>query len=444
MAFNRNPVTLDIPRFAPLRWFAALSLGLAACTAPQPTEDSGDTDIVLPPASPLIGSHHIVNQWDEQSLVDELEVGFLRINFQNARAEKAVKHDDWAEFDAVVQANGDRRILATLYPRDKKGNVDSDAFLAQVTALVERYGEEIEYWQLDNEPAFSSSRWPEGFDHYAELLGDFAEVVRAHDPSGDIVLGGLAGFNYAALSSLEKDLLTAVASHPEASTVDVIDLHHHRFWYEGPTTRQQIEVTRDFIHTHAPALNHSRFLFTENSTYAGAPDGFPAQEAHQQAAFVLTSVLAALSSGAEACAFGVVMDRPRWEGDPALHPFNLNGLYYNPRKDYGDAQELSGPKPAAYAHAVLKVLTHDLEPQDLTWFEAANGVQAVDVGSNATVLWADQATTHSLEREGAVLTLDDMELVDIASMSLSTLQAAGSSQLSVDLSAREPVVIVWE
>jgi len=138
------------------------------------------------------------------------------------------------------------------------------------------------------------------------------------------------------------------------------------------------------------------------------------------------------------------MDRPKWAGNKAPHPFNLNGLYYNPNKDYGDQQERSGPKPAAYAHVALEVLTQDLEPADLAWVEAANGVTAVELGARATVFWAEEATLHPLKSEGAVLSLSEMQTLDIQTMSLDVLLESGTRLSSVALPAHEPMVVLWD
>jgi hypothetical protein len=95
-----------------------------------------------------------------------------------------------------------------------------------VRAIVRRYSaqgvHDFEIWNEPNHPRF----WPSGPSpaQYVELLRAGSQAVRAEDPEGRVVLGGLAGNDYAWLERLytagARGLFDVAAVHPYTGSVD--------------------------------------------------------------------------------------------------------------------------------------------------------------------------------------------------------------------------------
>lgn len=70
----------------------------------------------------------------------------------------------------------------------------SPAYFADfMTALVTRYGSQIHYWELWNEPDNAAHTWAGSMQSYVDLvLQPGYQAVKAVDPSAQVLLGGLA------------------------------------------------------------------------------------------------------------------------------------------------------------------------------------------------------------------------------------------------------------
>lgn len=96
--------------------------------------------------------------------------------------------------------------------------LDDTAYERFVTALVERFGGGIRYWQCNNEPSNTELLWSGDANEYAHQLACFARAVRGADPSALVVLGGCG---YDALSSPEgSDARRFYESVAKASAAD--------------------------------------------------------------------------------------------------------------------------------------------------------------------------------------------------------------------------------
>jgi hypothetical protein len=162
--------------------------------------------------------------------------------------------------------------------------LDPAAYARFVEALVRRAGQQVEYWQCENEPSNTGLLWAGTGEEYTELLGTFAGAVRSVPGAGHIVLGGIG---YDVLSS-EPDseqwgfFDTVCAAVPD--TFDLVDVH----LYDDPRR----------IPAHVAAV---RQLLTRNACDQplvvgefGGPTilGFPEAEHALQ-----TAMLSALSAG---------------------------------------------------------------------------------------------------------------------------------------------------
>ncbi|NEN05907.1 hypothetical protein G3T36_08470 [Diaminobutyricibacter tongyongensis] len=73
-----------------------------------------------------------------------------------------------------------------------------EAYERFVSALVQRFGGRVRYWQCNNEQSNHDLLWSGNTAEYAHQLAGFARAVRTADPAASVVLGGCG---YDALSS---------------------------------------------------------------------------------------------------------------------------------------------------------------------------------------------------------------------------------------------------
>jgi len=383
--------------------------------------DAGPNDSSLTPAvSGAIGTHHITEFFEAQARLEETEVAFIRINV-GGNAFRRYTDDpegyDWTRLDNVVASNPDRQLLVTIYPRHASlsstttppipvTEEDRAAFAAFVDAAVARWGDGVEYWQLDNEVDLSS-HWPsDRYADYAELLALFRDTIHAREPEARIVVAGFAGGANPSAARVGS-ILTEVNGIANPRGFD-IDIHHHRAWHAGAQLGERIRAFSSALEADFSALSGAAILVTENSTWLDEPVDRDPQTAAQQAVYAVESIYTALEAGARVCVFGTLMDRIDWMGTPTLHRFNLNGLFYNESKTYTDGAH-TGPKAVAFTLRLLLHLTEGLDPADIAsvpsgvddvtrfdvggprphtvlWWTGASGSASIDVESSESVL----------------------------------------------------------
>ena len=150
-------------------------------------------------------------EWQGRRL-EEARVSLIRETFVWDRLEPRQGWFEWSKFDQSVEIAyahgvGVLGVLAfsagwassapldlpnkerTLHP---PANLDDWA--AYVRAVVRRYGNRIDNWEIWNEPNHIPFWRPNiNAEAYAEMLRVSAEVIRAEDPGATIVLGGIVG-----------------------------------------------------------------------------------------------------------------------------------------------------------------------------------------------------------------------------------------------------------
>jgi len=150
-------------------------------------------------------------EWQARRL-DEARVSQIRETFIWNRVEPRKGSFEWAKFDQAVEIAGAHGIKvlgvlaysadwASSAPSDVTGRTRSlypptnpDDFAKYVTAVVRRYGDRIDEWEIWNEPNHPLFWFPHpNPEAYAVLLHVAAQVIRREDPGAKIVLGGIVG-----------------------------------------------------------------------------------------------------------------------------------------------------------------------------------------------------------------------------------------------------------
>lgn len=176
----------------------------------------------------------------------ELGSRWIRLDIDWARIEPERGQLEWTTTDEVVRAAHDRgfRILGLLTytpswarppgTNDKYPPSDPAAFARFAAAAAERYRNEVEAWEIWNEPN-TRAFWAAGPEpeDYAALLTATASVVRAADPTAIVLSGGLAPagdtpgeemsperFLDGVLGRIDGEVIDAVAIHPYSFPAD--------------------------------------------------------------------------------------------------------------------------------------------------------------------------------------------------------------------------------
>jgi O-antigen ligase len=181
---------------------------------------NGLPDPDLPYRVPLMGVNVQLEQYDEAELNEQLDLmadaGFvwLRQVFPWRAIEPEQGAHDWDQWDAIVEAvaaqPADLRLVAVLHDSpswatdvDGTKPLDPADYHEFARAFAERYGEQIDVYQIWDEPNFSSS-WGHPVDPigYTELLRGAYNAIHLADPDTAVVLTG-------ALASTTEETLDA-------------------------------------------------------------------------------------------------------------------------------------------------------------------------------------------------------------------------------------------
>jgi O-antigen ligase len=150
---------------------------------------------------PALGANVALEQYEEAGLTDVLaraEGGgftWLRQPFSRSRLELQPGTFDWTTPDRIVDALARHpRLQLVAVLDDDTPPVDPDLFAAFAAAFAGRYGEQVDVYQVWDEPNLAS-RWgggPVSPAAYADLLARTAAAIRAADGNATILLAGLA------------------------------------------------------------------------------------------------------------------------------------------------------------------------------------------------------------------------------------------------------------
>jgi O-antigen ligase len=152
---------------------------------------------------PILGVNVALEQYDDEELEAALtriaDGGFVWVRqlFYWSQIEPEPGCFDWTISDRILAAlarHPQLRLVAVLDDNPPIPPADPDRFAAFVAAFAERYGAQVDYYQIWDEPNLAA-HWgggPVNPPAYADLLARAARAIRAADPDARILLAGLA------------------------------------------------------------------------------------------------------------------------------------------------------------------------------------------------------------------------------------------------------------
>ena len=266
-------------------------------------------------------------------------------------------------FEAIMDVFGPRQVLVTL-DRQTTGRQLED-FLA----LVRRHKDVIEYVQYINEPQYTHY-WPRNqreVEDYARQFSVLAKEVEAIDPEIKMCVG-LGGDS---IKDDEGMRVVRALDRYAPGQMDTLDIHYHTSWILADRIGDRIRLSKDRLAT-TQTMKDLEIVITENSTWTDDPvdKRLRPQSEAEQAVYGYKTVLLALAEGASSVVFGVIADRTAFKfgnmpKPVVLHKYALNGLFYNPFKQYSDGKH-EGPKLSAFALRLLVEMTTGLKSADIS------------------------------------------------------------------------------
>jgi len=135
----------------------------------------------------------------------------------------------WSEFDKIIDGLKKRKIemFITINSEPFSGLDSRDdpldqkvlnRWLEYVCAVVERYHDRVQYWEIDNEPKISVN--------YAEVVKAASKVIKKIDPQAKVIAGSMARVNVEGVRLMLQDCGVG-------PFIDVITFHPYNEFPEG-------------------------------------------------------------------------------------------------------------------------------------------------------------------------------------------------------------------
>jgi O-antigen ligase len=202
-------------RFSRPRWRATLWLvlllaataGLQQAIAAHASQARPQPALFPAPVSdsdvPLLGVNVALEQYGDEELEATLarlvDSGFvwLRQSFHLSQVALDSGLSGWAWADRIMLALArfpSLRLVAVLDDDPPLAPADPDRFASSAAAFASRYGDQVDYYQIWDEPNLADNWSESGADAaaYADLLARAAAAIRSADPDCRILLAGLA------------------------------------------------------------------------------------------------------------------------------------------------------------------------------------------------------------------------------------------------------------
>ncbi len=297
------------------------------------------------PPSFGINSHLATRYPDPSSMhiaartVAELGITWVREDLHWHRVQPAPDVWDWTFTDAALYELRERNIhvlgvlgpsvgWATPFRGDRPDDVsfyapDPDEFVAYARAVVTRYKNYVQHWEIWNEPD-NPLFWQPMPDPraYARLLRETSAAIKEVDPQAQVLIGGFNPF--------DTTFIRAVADAGAWDSFDIIAIHP----YVDPSSPEEsnLQAALDKIR----ALNYrfgSRPIWATEIGWASGPgdrDAAGQTDEQEQASFLVRSLLLLWGAGVEQSFWYMLKDdhhnpyglisygRGRTDFDPAL------------------------------------------------------------------------------------------------------------------------------
>ncbi|OGY85501.1 MAG: hypothetical protein A2233_02655 [Candidatus Kerfeldbacteria bacterium RIFOXYA2_FULL_38_24] len=206
------------------------------------------------------------NQEQVLTLAQDHGVQWAREEFIWQDIEPQENEFSWTAYDAVVDnyQKNNIKILGLLTYSTQWASTNPDAanyefyppdiekWKNYVTAVSEHYAQDIDAWEIWNEPNLTGF-WQGDVDRYVELLEVSARAIHEVYPQARIVLGGLSGS--------DQDFLNEVyAKISDPGLIDAVAFHPYRelngqFVYAPEYTRPGLNTLRQDIYQMKAVMN---------------------------------------------------------------------------------------------------------------------------------------------------------------------------------------------
>lgn len=144
--------------------------------------------------APLAESYLSLEQ--QCDLVAETAASMLRLRFRWDRIEIENNVFDWSVYDEILRLLSERGVSVLAVLKDTPAWMgaiedppDERAWRDFVSMTAHRYQDQVEYWEIWNEP--NGGFWSGSVGQYFSLLRAASEEIREADPSNKILMGGV-------------------------------------------------------------------------------------------------------------------------------------------------------------------------------------------------------------------------------------------------------------
>lgn len=237
------PASADLAGTAPDE--ATIRAAAASCRAAPGPVASGVLGISDPRAlEPMVAD-----------LIAATGVGWVRAEFHWSQIEPVPGGGyRWGPYDAMVAAYADRGVrvqaILTYIPPAIAGDwaAIDQAFQRFAAAAVARYAPRgVHHWEVFNEPNLPGYGWltsdhgaRESLGGYTLLLARANQAVRANDPQGVVLIGGLASDQHRGLP-LEETMAT-IYGLGARDCFDVMAFHPYGYQNQFPAARARVDA----------------------------------------------------------------------------------------------------------------------------------------------------------------------------------------------------------
>jgi hypothetical protein len=382
-----------------------------------------------------VGVHFTDDQWDQVDRLQEIDPLMVRISIEPSLFHSWNRHPekfDWSKIDGAISANTNRKVLVTLSPwyrRDigfeavPRTENEKGKFLEWVAEFCVRYGQQVCYWQLDNEIS-TPGHWPTSdYAIFADLLIRFNDLIKSRFSESKVCWSiGTVQANY----ERAKDQLIPTLN---LDSYDVIDVHYHTSWDDVGLARRVAEIK---------ALTGKEIISTENSTWTDKPINAGYQSEYQQASHFVRSVFSAFSQGATGVLYAVLADRP----DRKPNRFSLHGYFWCERI-YSNGYH-SGPKAIVQAMQTMTDLLEegsDIRPTT----ELGKPFQRFSVDGpnhNFDVLWWQGSNIVKTRTIRVSKKLQEVTVVDAITGEEAVIPVSGEGQVTLQMKKLMPIYLL--
>jgi len=195
-----------------------------------------------------------------------------------------IAHDDvkeqgyyrWSEFDSIIDGLSKRKIeMFVCINAEPFEGLDSDdgpldpeslkGWLEYVRAVVERYRDRVQYWEIHNEPKANAN--------YAKVVKAASKTIKKIDPQAKIVAGSIARVNVERLRLLLEDCGIG-------PFIDIITYHPYNEFPEASKHLFLAPVVGGYMPASAPVAEMFELLGREDRSIAlwQGECGYPSSE----------------------------------------------------------------------------------------------------------------------------------------------------------------------